>query len=140
MFGHSRMILFLAGALAVGLGLAGCSGSTTGQSTTDACRSLESSMTAVTAGLNATFSNLATNPTAATAKLQEVSDSFTRSLTKISNPAVRRAGETADKSLAALTLAVKKALAEPKSADQAVLEDAANQVEKDFTAVGKACA
>jgi hypothetical protein len=135
----ARRALGIAFAAAVALTLGGCTTAVSTQSQAEACRSLETSMSTVTAGLNSTFSNLSTDPTAAVKKLQEVTDDFHRAVKPITNAKLHRLGTRADTSLRALTSDVKKALASPKTADQASLEIASNAVEKDFTAVGKAC-
>lgn len=109
------------------------------QSKTQACASLEGSVSDSTARLAASFGQISTDPAKAIDGLQAVADAFDSGLTKVTNATVKSTGAKADASLKEMIVQVKAVIGRP-SADTAKLKAAVTAVQADFTAIGTLCA
>ncbi|TIH38975.1 DUF4190 domain-containing protein [Subtercola vilae] len=109
-----------------------------GQSTTEACTILESSLSSSTSGLTQGLNDIASNPTQAVTSLQAVADAFDAGVSQISNPRILAVATTADTDLKAMIAAVTQYINDPSGGSGAVVS-AATTVQSDFTAIGTAC-
>lgn len=116
--------------------LAGCAGE---QSKADACAIVNPAVTDASANLSAALDVIASNPTAAQAQLDAVSTTFANSSDKVTNADIRKVGDTAKASLAALVVDIKKYLGTSGSITDEQLGAAGDKVTADFTAIQAAC-
>lgn len=110
----------------------------TEQTTVEACGILQEGVTSATEGLQDGLAQATTDPAAAIASLQTLVDAMDGALGEISNEDVAAAGTKARDSLAAMVAALGPIAADP-AADQTALNDAAQAMQADFTAIGDVC-
>jgi uncharacterized phage infection (PIP) family protein YhgE len=125
-----------AGAAAIALALTGCSG---GQSTTEACSDLQSSVESVASDLSASMGSLASDPDQAIEELEGVSDAFSDGADDVSNAEVKEAADKADESLKNLVSELKDYVESDGEADTEDLTEASSAVQDDFSAIGEVC-
>jgi hypothetical protein len=119
--------------------LAGCSAAAPSQSTAKACGLLEKSLNAVSSSAYTSLSDPSADPKAAAASMTEISAALAKGLTKVTNPAIKKAGKKAEVSLKRFTADISQSLATPSQTDEVALTADSKTVSADLTAFGKAC-
>ncbi len=120
--------------------LSGCSavGNAVAQTKPVACKQLSDSLNKTNEGLNSSMSSFASDPAAAVKGMESADATFKGGLAKIQNADVKKAGQKAEKSLAAM-VADLKAVASDPTGDTTQLQSDASEVQTDFLALGKVC-
>jgi len=121
------------------LGGAQSSDGASSQSRSDACQSLNKALQATTLDLTSASRKMSSDPAAAAQSFTDLTANFTKSITTITNPTVKKAADKAATSLSAMAVQVKKALSDPANADAAAVVAAQKSVQDDFNGIGKAC-
>lgn len=128
-------------AIALAVGLTGCSGGAGGQSVADACKIINEEGQAISAKASSVASTAMSDPESATEALDEVQDDFDKLDEKISNPEVKKAfggfltayGEVLD--------IIGEAAADPEAATEAMgkLSDASTKITDAGKELDKLC-
>ena len=108
------------------------------QTAVEACGILQEGVTSAAEGLQQGMAQATTDPNAAIASLQSLVDAMDGALGEITNEDVTAAGTKARDSLAAMVATLGPIAADP-NADQTALNDAAQTMQADFTAIGDVC-
>ena len=126
-----------AGVLAVaGLMLTGCAG---GQSTTEACTIVQTTMVQAQEDLSASVASFGNDPVAGADAVDDLASAFSGANDKISNADVKKATDGAEKALDAFAAEMKKAAADQANVDSDALTGALDDIQTTFTGVQDVC-
>jgi hypothetical protein len=134
-----RTLLSTLGILAVsGLLLVGCSAAA--QSKTQACKILETDVSGAASTLSSAFEKITDDPSAAEKALKTFDVKMTASVAKVTNTAVRAAGDASVTSLNALDADLKKYAADPTNTGVVdALQSDATKVQTAFNKLASVC-
>ncbi|WP_344793084.1 hypothetical protein [Frondihabitans peucedani] len=116
---------------------AGASGASS-QTKSQACTILATSMQDLSSKMTSSYAKFASNPKAAVAAIQELSDTFDANVQKVTDPGALAVATTANADLKTFVADTKAAIADPASGAAKVQKDAA-LIQADFTKVGRYC-
>ncbi|MCU1476859.1 MAG: hypothetical protein JWQ64_1552 [Subtercola sp.] len=108
------------------------------QSTDAACSILNGEVSDSATALNDNFSQLESDPTAAVAALQTLSDDFSTAESKITNPDVLEAATQANSDLETMISDIQAFIANPAVGSDAIVSDS-QAVQTSFSAIAKVC-
>lgn len=109
-----------------------------GQSKAGACRILGSSLQDLSNSLQSAYSKYASDPKAAAADLQKVTDTFTQSVSKVTAPDAKALTDKAQTDLQSLITATKDAVDHPITG-VAKVQKLVPAIKSDFTKIGSYC-
>lgn len=126
-----------AGVLAVaGLMLTGCA---SGQSTTEACAIVQTTMVQAQQDLSESVASFGNDPVEGAAAVDDLASAFSGANDKISNAEVKKATDDAEKALDGFAAEMEKAAADQANVDSDALTGALDDIETSFTGVQDVC-